>query len=354
MNHIRINRKKLDKDRYRETELLTHKCSISVAVGERRVGKTFDVSLCAILEALENEEVTFSFWRLTKKEIQLAKEKFFDDFRKFEVFPDYSFKIVGNFGYATYEKTGYSFPICYFGTLKDAQSVKGCPFPTIRRIIVDEWIEENGTQKVKAKLTLLWSLIYTTFVLKPIRVIILANAVTIEDPLFKQYGITNIDRPFTKVKGKIVVENTDKEKRYAKFKKRAKESAFGQLVKGSTYESYALDNKFYMDDTTNVKPKYKQQGTILCTISLEKHLLCVSEEKDASIFIKEVNKPQGFGLTPFTSDVNHDIIYVRSSDSFYKKLFKLVLARPFAFSNLTIKNLFMNLLEKSMGNTKFN
>ena len=348
MIDVKVNWKNIKKDRYRVKELLSYKRSISLVVGERRVGKTFEILLCLILDALRREELTFTWWRLTKLELDMCKAEFFSDMVAFNVFPEYSFKIVGNYGYATKVSDGYSFPICFLGYLKNHQAIKGTPFPKVRYNVVDEWFEESGKTKVRKKLTMLHSINYTIFELRPVRAIIIGNAVTIDDPLLKAYNITNIDRPFTK-NSNIVVENTDKEERYLAFKKQAKESSFGKLVEGTEYGEYALNNKFLLDDYSRIDPTIKVSSEPIISISFEKHIIGVFSQ-NKMFYIKEIKQPSKQCITPFTSEVRKGIMYVRSSDAIYKKLFKMLLTLPYYYDSLYTQNMFLTLLNKSMGN----
>lgn len=350
MIDVRVNWKNVKKDRYRVKELLSYKRSISLVVGERRVGKTFEILLTLILDALRREQLTFTWWRLTKIEYDACKQDFFNDMTAFNIFPDYSFKVVGNYGYATYTKDGSSFPICYLGYLKNHQTIKGVPFPYVRTNVVDEWFEEEGKSKIKKKVTMLHSINYSIFELRKIRCILIGNAVTIDDPIFKSYDITNIDRPFTKNRN-IVVENTDKEKKYEAFKKQAKESSFGQLVSGTEYGDYALNNKFLLDDYTKINPTIKVtvKNKAITSFSLENHIIALYQI-DNFFYLKEVKKPIAPCITPFTNEANKDIIYMRSSDLTYKKLFKMLLTKPYYFDSIYSQNLIYNLLNKSLSN----
>ena len=145
---VYINTTKLDKDRWDDGELRSYKRKISIVVGDRRVGKTFKLTIKMVKRSLEIEDLAFIWLRINKTESDELLSKFMDDIVNFDVFPDYIFRQVGNYWYAKKkEEKAKEFPICYISFVKNAVTIKGIPFPTCQFIVLDEFMEENTERR---------------------------------------------------------------------------------------------------------------------------------------------------------------------------------------------------------------
>lgn len=342
-----LNKSNLDPTRYNSQLLLSYKRKLSMVVGERRVGKTFHFVWKLVEKSLKKHAITFMWLRIMKTEIDEAKASFFEDIEKFNIFPEYSFKVVGNYGYATLLATGETFPICYFGFIKNAQTIKGTAFPYVEVIVLDEFMQEEGSQPCKNAVNLLNSIIYSVFSLRKVRCILIGNAVTMVNPFFVHFGIKDINRPFTKGK-EYVVENVNYEKKYAQFRENAKNSDFGKLVKGTDYEKYALDNKFVLDDTSDVQKLKLKHDDIVCAFQLEK-LINVYIDKNY-LYFEATKKTDAPIYTPFVNKAKNDIIYMKYSADLFKRIFSLVNVRKVIYDSLLTKSEVNELMKKVVGN----
>lgn len=340
-----LNLSQLDQTRYSWQPLLSYKRIMSIVVGERRVGKTFRIACGCVKEALEKHDMTFMWLRITKKEIEGASALFFEDIMRFNVFPDYKFETVGSFGYAINQSTKDRFAICYFGFIKDASNIKGFALPSITKVILDEFMQEKGSIICKYEDELLHSILFSVFSLRKIHCICIGNACTILNPILVHYHIKNIDRAFTKTK-ECVVENTNYEPIYNKFRKNARDSDFGKIIKGTDYEKYALNNEFALDDTDGVLP-YKTTTEPLLAIQLEGGLINVYDEKDLMYF-KKVKKTNALSVTPFTKFAKDDTIYMTYNDKLFKKIFTISTKKPCMYSDLSSKNDILLLRDKAL------
>ena len=94
---VYINTTKLDKDRWDDGELRSYKRKISIVVGDRRVGKTFKLTIKMVKRSLEIEDLACIWLRINKTECDELLDKFMDDIVSFDVFPDYVFRRIGNY-----------------------------------------------------------------------------------------------------------------------------------------------------------------------------------------------------------------------------------------------------------------
>lgn len=347
MNKVKVNLENFDFTRYSISLLLSYKRPISMVVGDRRIGKTFFITYFYTKRALERGKLTYIFARLTKKEYDKCKEDFFQDIVKFNLFPEYTFKTVGDKGIATNIKTGVSFPICYFTYLRNAQSLKGVPFPDVEVIIVDEFMQEKGSIILKNAVNLLFSLMYTVFSLRKSKVILIGNAVSIENVFFKHYNITNINRGFTKSKD-YVVENTNQEEKYNAFRRKAKASSFGKLVENTDYSKFALDNQFILDDYSSVRKVKVNTQQQLC-IHFEDIVIGIYKHKEDLYFTNE-KKITALSITPLTAVAKNGIIYIKPTEQIYKNYVKLALLGRIIYEDLSVKSAFHRLIEKNTPN----
>lgn len=346
-----FNNKLFKNDRYKEKLLLSYKRQLSIVVGERRVGKTFLISCCRVEEAIKEKQITFLWLRISKTEIDDAKGEFFSDIEKFKIFPNYSFRVVGKYGYAKNLTTKEEFPICYFDFIKNSQNIKSIPFPYVKYVVLDEFMEEKTNNKYKKTYQSLMSIAYSVFEFRPVRCILIGNAVSIINPIFEKLGVKDISRAFTKGKT-YVIENTNYEPQYDKFREQAKDSSFGQLVKGSDYEKYSLNNDFLLDDYEGVDEKVKVSlDDLLVAIKLESGVIGVyyNEKRITFKTIKERSVKDEYVITPYTNFAKNDIIYMKYNERIYKRIFSLTTKHKVIYSSLQIKNEICNLRDKVLG-----
>lgn len=331
---------------------LSYKRPYTFIVGVRGVGKTYSLTKFLIKKALETRSLYFMWLRIAKTELDNCKYEFFSDMEKDNCFPNYTFRVVGNYGYAKDLTTHEEFAICYFNFIKASQDIKGTPLPTIQYIICDEFIEETSSP-YKKLLTDTFSIAESVFRLRKVHCIFLGNAVTIENVFFKYFGVKDINRAFTKG-NKYVIENTAYEDIYKGYMEVHSQSDNGQVTKNSQYGAYANNNEFMLDDTTGViKLKIENFYKFLINIQLEEACVGVYIYDNDMYFIERKN-PSETKVTPYTSLAKNGIIYMKYSDKVFKQLFKMTTSKKCYFSTLGIKNEITLLKDKVLGNFKNN
>ena len=123
----------------------------------------------------------------------------------------------------------------------------------VNKIVFDEFIIDKGRitylkNEVEVFLDLYETIARTR---DNVRAVLLANSVTIVNPYFLFWNIKpDTNKRFT-VKGQVCVELfTD-----ADFVAMKKQSRFGQLVSGTRYGNYAIDNNWLLDNDTFIERK---------------------------------------------------------------------------------------------------
>jgi len=225
---------------------LTHNCLFNFVVGNRGAGKTYWSKEWAIKDFIKTG-AQFIYVRRYKEEFSKGKkDKFFDDIA--DKFPDYEFSVKG---YINKEPCGQ------FMSLSTAKIEKSVPFPLVNKIIFDEFILDKGFYYYLSDEVVNFLELYET-VARPgtreidVRVFFLSNAITITNPYFLYWKITpNLNSKFTKPRTDMLVEMVQN----PEFIEMKKTTRFGQLVNGTKYGDYAIENKFLRDNNTFIGKK---------------------------------------------------------------------------------------------------
>lgn len=226
--------------------VLSHNKIMNMVLSNRGGGKTFDCTRWSIDDFKKTGSQCVWVRRYqTEVDEMLNNGKFFDAVREF--YPDDELKIEGNLGYVNGEVA------IYFVALSTSRQLKSNNYPLVNKIIFDEFIIDKGrVTYIKNEVEVFLDLYETVARTRDnVRAVLLANSVTIVNPYFLFWNIKpDPKRRFT-VKGQVCVELfTD-----ADFIAKKKESRFGQLVSGTRYGDYAIENKWLLDNETFIEKK---------------------------------------------------------------------------------------------------
>lgn len=264
---------------YNFAKVLSFNAMYNHCVGGRGIGKTYGAQKKVTKDALnsivwtdnvtvttkrgiEYENVTqsgecfdqFIYVRRYKEELALSKGTFFAAYQ--HEFPDWDFRANGWEAqtsprkYAGMTKGRPWVVIGYFIPLSIAQSFKSVAFPKVKWIIYDEYILEKGATHYLPNEADVFNNFYSTIsrYRENVRVLFLANAVTITNPYFIKYkvspddidadGFVRIDTPH--IKGFMVVHFIDSEE----FESEVYKTKFGKFIQGTEYADYAVGNQF--------------------------------------------------------------------------------------------------------------
>ena len=217
-----------------------------MVLSNRGGGKTFHMTRWAIDDFKKTGAQAVWVRRYqTELDEMLTNDKYFDAVRPF--YPDDELKVDGGIGYINGKAA------IYFIALSTSRQLKSNNYPLVNKIVFDEFIIDKGrVTYLKNEVEVFLDLYETVARTRDnVRAVLLANAVTIVNPYFLFFKIkVDTSRRFT-VKGQVCVELfTD-----AEFVAKKKESRFGQLIDGTRYGNYAIDNKWLLDNETFIEPK---------------------------------------------------------------------------------------------------
>lgn len=226
---------------YNGAELLSYNRLLSFCMGSRGYGKTFFFKDYCIRDFIKNG-FQFVWVRRYKPEVKLMKT-FFDDIMY--KFPSHTFKIDGNKAYIDNKLAGWFIPLVI------SHQYKSVPFPNVNKIIFDEFVITTRHDQYLENEPVKFLDLYSTVarLRENVRAIFIANSATISNPYFNYFKISPIKgKRFTKNKNIVIEHDTD-----IKFIDKASSTRFGQLIKGTTYGNYALENEYLLDNYVNVE-----------------------------------------------------------------------------------------------------
>ena len=231
---------------YDKQQLLSHNKIMNMVLSNRGGGKTFHFTRWGIDDWKKNRKQCVWVRRYqTEIDEMLLNGKFFDAVRPF--YPDDELTIEGNLGYVNGEVA------FYFIALSTSRQLKSNNYPDVNKIVFDEFIIDKGRiTYLKAEVEVFLDLYETVARTRDnVRAVLLANSITVVNPYFLFWNIKpDTTKRFT-VHGQVCVELfTD-----ADFIAMKKRSRFGQLVDGTRYGDYAIDNKWLLDSETFIEEK---------------------------------------------------------------------------------------------------
>lgn len=319
---------------YDKQMLLSHNKIMNMVLSNRGGGKTFHFTRWGIDDFKKTGHQTVWVRRYqTELDEMITNGKFFDAVR--EYYPNDELTVEGNLGYVNGEVA------FYFIALSTSRQLKSNNYPFVNKIIFDEFIIDKGRiTYLKAEVEVFLDLYETVARTRDnVRAVLLANSVTVVNPYFLFWNIKpDTNKRFT-VKGQVCVELfTDSD--FVTMKKR---SRFGQLVAGTRYSGYAIDNKWLLDTETFIEDKSPKSEFMLAMkyngiyygfwVDYHKGLIYVNRQYD----------PSSYSLYCLNKDDHEANLLLIKSLSDSKRIQRIVFAFRnglLRFSDMQVKNQF--------------
>lgn len=228
---------------YNYHDLLSYNALYNFIVGNRGAGKTYGAKKHAIKSFLKHGHQTI-YLRRYKTELD-DFGKFFDDIH--EEFPDVDFEVKGKTAYINGE------PAIYAIALSTGLIKKSTSYAKVMTIIFDEFVIDSKVIHYLSNEVQAFLEFYETVarMREGVKVLFLSNAVSIVNPYFLYWGIRPTGKQrFTRYGHMLVEFVQNKEFIEAKYKTR-----FGQIIKGTKYGDYAIENKYLKDNMNFVDKK---------------------------------------------------------------------------------------------------
>ncbi|URG18058.1 DNA encapsidation ATPase [Curtobacterium phage Ayka] len=231
----------------------SYNAQYNMAVGGRGIGKTYGRKLKAIKAALDKGD-EFIYLRRYKEELKASKNTFIDDLIANGEFGEWEFKIDGTrlvasgIEFAGEKKREWR-TLGYFISLSTGQQQKSVAFPRVKTIIFDEFIIEKGNIHYLPDEANVFNNFYSTVDRgkDKTKVYFLANAVSINNPYFIEWEINEFEVGDIVRRKKlddgsyfIACEIVDS----SAYGDSLRKTKFGQFIKDTAYEEYAVGNQF--------------------------------------------------------------------------------------------------------------
>lgn len=225
---------------------LSYNALINFVLGGRGKGKSYGFKKRGF-KNFEKTEEQFVYLRRYKEETKISKSKFLDDM--YEEFPHNVFDIKGS-----ELKIGKE-TCAHFLTLSTSGQIKSVPYPRVTLIGFDEFILDTGVTRYLPNEVNTFNNLYSTIArTRDVKVLFLANAITVTNPYFLDYGIKlpGDGREFYRHSKDILVQlvkskEHDELMRNTRFMQAQKED--------SNFVKFAIDNEFYLDNDVFIKKK---------------------------------------------------------------------------------------------------
>jgi hypothetical protein len=320
---------------YNPHDLLTHNALFSFVIGNRGAGKTYSSKRWAIKDFLKTG-AQFIYLRRYKTE--------FDDFGNFfadimHEFPDVEFSVKGKLVYINGELAGYGV------ALSTALLKKSVSYHKVNKIIFDEFvIDSKVIHYLDNEVTKYLEFFETVARMRDnVRGVFLSNAVSVVNPYFLYFNIKpKSNKRFTKI-GHILIEFVKNEEFIeAKYK-----TKFGQIIKGTTYGNYAVENEFLKDNLNFVERK-SGNARFEFSVTYQEHVYGFwTDYKQGLVFVSSDIDPSNklqFALTDYEHKPNMMLVKTLSRNFLLKGAVDAYEGGYMRFEDLQIKNQWIEML----------
>lgn len=237
----------------------------------------------------------------------------------------------------------------YAQALSTASLLKSNPMPNVDLIIFDEFIIDNrGTYHYLAdEVTKFLDLYETVARGRDVKVLFLANAVTVTNPYFDYF---HLNKPANgKIQrfgesGEILVENYVSPALSAIKKK----TRFGSIISGTDYSDYAYDNEWLLDNTDFIERK-TQRSKYFMTLVYKENLLGIwFDSKQWLYFVSnDVDKQCGVIYSVTLDDHTPNVMLFRAGRKlgWLRHLMDAYDCGAVRYENMKLKNWFRDIMK---------
>lgn len=335
---------------YNISNILSRNALFNFVVGPRGAGKTYGAKKFCIDRFIKYGE-EFIYLRRFKTEIKKVKQKdhFYNDLIGYD---NYKFETKGNEFKINDETAGY------FSVLTTAKTEKSVSFDKVKWIIFDEFILDKGNYYyLQDEVTAFLEFYETVARLRDVKVVFISNAITIANPYFIFF---NIEKPYQKTidlyyNSKNGYSRINKEKKsdpdiavefyeneiYTGIKKKTR---FGQLIAGTDYSDYAIENDMLRD--SNAFLQKKTRSICKYTLYINNKYVGVWFDKDEQAYY--LSNDYTDNTYKFTFDKQlHDIDFILADKSsfIYKSLYQYFMNGKLYFENAKVKSLYYDIIK---------
>lgn len=245
---------------------------------------------------------------------------FFDQIKSDNSFKNVAFSNKSDTMFINKKVAGFAIP------LSTANILKSSSFENVDTIIFDEFLIDKGSYHyLQNEVIQFLDIIETIARLRDIRVLLLANAISITNPYFDFFNIhlpynSEFSIPKKDSNGQpLILIYYAKNSTYREVKKKTR---FGQLIENSQYANYSIDNNFLRDNKSFISKKSKYSKFFFILSVNNKKFGVWIDYKNSCIYISynyDYNCPIAFSIDPTDHDESTILVKCRTSP-FFKSL----------------------------------
>lgn len=339
---------------YDYDKVMGYGAAFNFLITSRGLGKTYGAIKMAVKDFLKNGH-EFIYLRRYKTEITSASKHLFDALNLNKEFKDYTLLCEGNKFFIQKHKSddedekpekqlmGYAI------ALSTANILKSTNFASVRTIVYDEFLLGPGVfhylpNEVEAFL----DFYETVSRMRDVRVFFLGNAITQSNPYFNYFRLTlPYNSNFKTFKNGLIVVNYATNADYVEAKKITK---FGQLIAGTHYSDYAVENDWLSDDEAFIEKKVGYCKNVSVVKLNGKMYGIWRSTENKRYYISEDYDPCNICIMSLDK-ADHDeetILMSARTNPFFKFVIENFRVGNVRFENINIKNEFLTIINKAL------
>ena len=315
--------------------LLSQRCVFNFVIGNRGGGKTYGGKKL-VTNRFKRTGAQFVWVRRYRTEIDTLSD-FWADIRG--AFPDDELTQKGDQLYINGELAGYLI------ALSTSMQLKSVAFPLVRTVIMDEFIIDKGRiNYLRNEVHVFMELFETIARMRDnVTAIFFGNAISIVNPYFDFFKIApDLAKRFTKRNGVCIEFYFNEE-----FIARKEGTAFGQLIRGTSYGEYNMKNKFLRDSDSFIESRPATAGTKLYQFIFDSEKFSLWQDVKYQRFYIDRSYENNFGeFRTYVSnaidmvDSDKSMIMFKKNNALSKKLIMLIERGDLFFCDQSAKQKF--------------
>lgn len=238
---------------YDPNKTLTHNALFNIIIGARSCGKSYGLKK-RVIKNFKDKGQQFIYLRRYKDELDKSKEGYFDDIILQQEFPEDQITYENDCYFLNGQLMGYAM------ALTKAKDYKSSSFPLVSTIVFEEFIiEENGyTRYLKNEVETFLGFYMSIDRYRGVKVFFLGNNFKFYNPYTSYWGLS---KPYGSSiakakKGRILIEMLDD----PELADERKQTDFGQLIEGTPFSDYAIDNVSRTETKTFIMKKTEKSS----------------------------------------------------------------------------------------------
>lgn len=232
---------------YDVNNALSYNCLFTFVISARGYGKSFSAKRRVLKNFLSKGE-QFVILRRYKTEHKHADRYFDDVISKCPEFEGIELKYKQNKYYINGKVAGFAM------TLSTQIVEKSVPYPDVTLIIFEEFLIQNtgtGYHYIRDEVKIFLETYSTIARDRDVRVLFLANAITMYNPYFRYFGLYLKEGASKCRNGDVILLKVVGEE----FTQHMNQTRFGKIIAGTRYGRYAIGNESLQDDTAFIEKK---------------------------------------------------------------------------------------------------